>query len=425
MGACVICSSFQSRLRKGRLCKECFNKNKKSKVTLNKNDHVITMDNSDIEINKSILNDRSVDSLIKKNMLQKKAHNEEITQLLRDQVDYLKNEIIHKNTLIESLMFELHNNKNDVSLNDYHSTIQSDNNSTSMSYEVSSIKNINTPTISNEHQWNVANSPSGTKPHLRTNISNTIPLSNKYSSLYNIEKDYNDVESNGDTQLHDSYSPAPIKENPRNNRKPLVNKLALNDNLHIPSKSKRVPGASNYANIAKDGRKICIIGDSIIQRIKIKDINDNLNNATAFKKVFPGGTAEEIEFYANKILEKQDIDRVVLNIGSNNVQSKHTSINTEIDIVNTILKTVAVCHRNGVNEVFVSGITCRRGNQEKIDKINGYLRNGTRGMNYIFIDNANIKADKHLWDDLHLNTDGLKVLENNFLGALNSDIFMH
>ena len=90
-----------------------------------------------------------------------------------------------------------------------------------------------------------------------------------------------------------------------------------------------------------------------------------------------------------------------------------------------ILKTVAVCHRNGVNEVFVSGITCRRGNQEKIDKINGFLRNGTRGMNYIFIDNVNIKADKHLWDDLHLNTDGLKVLENNFLGALNSDIFMH
>ena len=73
MGACVICSSFQSRLRKGRLCKECFNKNKKSKVTLNKNDHVITMENSDNEINKSILDDRSVDNLIKENMLQEKA----------------------------------------------------------------------------------------------------------------------------------------------------------------------------------------------------------------------------------------------------------------------------------------------------------------------------------------------------------------
>ena len=258
-------------------------------------------------------------------------------------------------------------------------------------------------------------------------ISRDIRLQNRFNGLFNIESNYKDVDANEDTECDDFHSPPPIRKSLTVNRRPfnVINKSPDNDMLYIPQKSKKhVPGASNYANITKDGRKVCIIGDSIIQRIKVKDINENLNNATAFKKVFPGGTAEEIEYYANKILEKQDIDKVILNIGSNNVHSKHTSINTEIEIVNTILKTVAVCHRNGVNDVYVSGITCRRDHQEKIDKINGHLRSGTKGMSYIFIDNENIKSDKHLWDGLHLNKDGLKILERNFLGALNSD-FSH
>ena len=257
--------------------------------------------------------------------------------------------------------------------------------------------------------------------------SKDIPLQNRFNGLFNNESDCKDDDSNEEIEFNDWNSTSPIRKNLSGNRKPfnVINKFPDNDVLYIPQRSKKhVPGASNYANITKHGRKVCIIGDSIIQRIKVRDINDNLNNATAFKKVFPGGTAEEIEYYTNKILEKQDIDKVILNIGSNNVHSKHLSINTEIEIVNTILKTVAVCHRNGVNDVYVSGITSRRDHQEKIDKINGYLRNGTKGMSYIFIDNGNIKSDKHLWDGLHLNKDGFKILERNFLGALNSD-FSH
>ena len=73
-------------------------------------------------------------------------------------------------------------------------------------------------------------------------------------------------------------------------------------------------------------------------------------------------------------------------MGSNNVSSKHTLVTPEIDIVNKILKTVDLCYRDGANNVFVSGITCCPEFQEKVDKINEYLKNGTRGMRYTFID---------------------------------------
>ena len=100
-----------------------------------------------------------------------------------------------------------------------------------------------------------------------------------------------------------------LKRARKNNRRPanVIKKNPDDDNLHIPSKSrKHVPGASNYAGITKNGKKICIIGDSIIQRIKIRHINENLDNGLAFKKVVQR---------KNKILEKKDVDCVVLHIG--------------------------------------------------------------------------------------------------------------
>ena len=42
--------------------------------------------------------------ILKENMVQERKWNLEITQLLKDQIDYLKNDIIHKNTIIESLI---------------------------------------------------------------------------------------------------------------------------------------------------------------------------------------------------------------------------------------------------------------------------------------------------------------------------------
>ena len=173
----------------------------------------------------------------------------------------------------------------------------------------------------------------------------------------------------------------------------------------------------SYAGSIKDGKKVCIIGDSIIQRIRLKDINNQIKNGTAYKKVYVGGTVEEIEWNAHKVLERKNIDTVILSMGSN-VSSKHSSVTNEIDIANTILKTVDLCNKNGVNNVYVSGITPHLEFQEKFDKINELLKNGTRGMGYTFIDNTNIDASKHLWDDVHLNNEGLSILKNNFIGGV-------
>ena len=89
MPKCSKCTIVQAKLIKGQLCRSCYSCDNES---------------NDDELNTELLSERNIVDLIKKNMLQEKKWNAEIINLLREQVDYLKNDIIHKNTLIEQLV---------------------------------------------------------------------------------------------------------------------------------------------------------------------------------------------------------------------------------------------------------------------------------------------------------------------------------
>ena len=112
----------------------------------------------------------------------------------------------------------------------------------------------------------------------------------------------------------------------------VINKFPDNDKPYITTKRiNHTPGLKSYAGSINDGKKVCIIGDSIIQRIRLKDISNQIKNGTAYKKVYVGGSAvEEIEWNAHKVLERKNIDTVILSMGSNNVSSKHSSVTSEI-----------------------------------------------------------------------------------------------
>ena len=115
---------------------------------------------------------------------------------------------------------------------------------------------------------------------------------------------------------------------------------------------------------------------------------------------------EDIEHDMIKILENKNIEAVILNVGINNIASKHSGRNFDTDIFTKMLNIIAMCRSAGINDVFFSGITCLPTNQNKIDNINELLKSNAERYEYTFIDNGNILAKRHLWKDkLHLNTD--------------------
>ena len=84
-----------------------------------------------------------------------------------------------------------------------------------------------------------------------------------------------------------------------------------------------------------------------------------------------------------------------------------------------LLNVVHKCHMNGVNDVYVSGITVRPRYQKERKKINEILRNNATDHRCVFICNNNIEELHLSRDNLHLNNKGIILLANNFLKAVN------
>ena len=271
--------------------------------------------------------------------------------------------------------------------------------------------------------------------HQPVQLRKHIQLSNRFNDLYindyngyyndNINKEDNEVTNYdmiNEKQLIDSRKFSNGFRRPIN----VINKHPERDVLFNQKIKKVVPGASSYSNITKQGKSVCIISDSITRRLNMKQFNNYVKDATVYRKVFPGGTVEEIEHYAIKILENKNIDAVILNVGSNNIINKHSTVKSDVDITANIMKIVDMCYEAGVNDVFVSGITRLPTNQTIVDNINELLKINANQFGYVFIDNGNIFVDKHLWkDNIHLNNDGLTILANNFIDTLNKVLYKH
>ena len=148
-----------------------------------------------------------------------------------------------------------------------------------------------------------------------------------------------------------------------------------------------------------------------------------MDHGTIYKKIFPGATVDEVNHYCETVLQDNTIDTVILQIGGNNVNNKHAPSKTDVEIVSSIIKIVDKCHLAGVNDVYVSGITCRYGHKDRIDTINDLqkLSDETTSFKYTYICNDNIVANQHLnRDGIHLNSVGINILTNNFINALSN-----
>ena len=157
-----------------------------------------------------------------------------------------------------------------------------------------------------------------------------------------------------------------------------------------------------------------------IHHTKTEDprLNYCLDGKHAIKATFPGATVEKAAYYMKPTLEEESPDIVILNIGTNNLtKNRH---HTEEDIAGAIINMVEECRKMGVNEIFVSGLTVRKGWFKQIKIINNILSQKASTHNFNFIDNENIKYEDLSYDGLHLQKEGTIKLADTFIYALNN-----
>ena len=110
MPKCSHCGKAQSRLNKGGLCKGCNSSDNISSKTLNS-----TMETKETNFD-NVFNDRE------------KLWYDEMHTILKEQIEFLKSEITIKNSLIESLMFELYNRNPEGTTNESVSVVTTNSN---------------------------------------------------------------------------------------------------------------------------------------------------------------------------------------------------------------------------------------------------------------------------------------------------------
>ena len=176
-----------------------------------------------------------------------------------------------------------------------------------------------------------------------------------------------------------------------------------------------VPGNSTYASMAQRGKKVLILTDSMGNGLDVKGMNRALVKKTAFKKVYIGATAEDLEHYCLRPLQTEKPDICIVHIGTNNIGKE----DDPFSIADKIIRVVKACQTNGCNKVFISSIIYRPDYPDVVIQLNNILRQWQALHNYELIYNDNINDSCIANDNLHLSTKGKNRLSSNFRRALN------
>ena len=154
----------------------------------------------------------------------------------------------------------------------------------------------------------------------------------------------------------------------------------------------------------KFGKKICVIGDSHLNRIKRNIFQKSVNSGKTYFNVFRGATSKRLNHYILPTLDKDHPDIVLLHIGSNDINNQTKDrINTE-KLTGNIINIGKSCIDLGVKEVVISSILPKKNIAltRFIRQVNDNLREQCVLNGFAFISNDKISRT-HLWKDgIHL-----------------------
>ena len=182
-----------------------------------------------------------------------------------------------------------------------------------------------------------------------------------------------------------------------------------------------IPGNSSYATRTKFGKKIFVVGDSHVKRMKRIDFNKQLRSGKAFFKTFSGANTKQLSHYIIPSLVDDKPDTVIIHVGTNDVLNGAN----DTELANSIIKIGMICKQHGVNDVFISSILVKKSPRLNalVRKVNDQLRDLCVSNGFQFISNDMISTD-YLWrDGIHLQDAGTDILSSNFCKILNEILF--
>ena len=128
--------------------------------------------------------------------------------------------------------------------------------------------------------------------------------------------------------------------------------ICVTENYIKSSTPDTIPGNIIYASISKNGRKILVVGDSHVKRIRRIDFNKEHITGKAYFRSFSCATRRQQDYYIKSSLLDDKPDPVSIHVGTNNIIY---NVSYE-DITGNIIKIGSNCKSHGFKDVFILSI---------------------------------------------------------------------
>ena len=262
------------------------------------------------------------------------------------------------------------------------------------------------------------------------NLENQIPLKNRYGSLAypSRETECNESCIHTESNITEQTKPCIGSANSRRPGNVIDKKNENNEMLSWRSSiyQRAIPGNGRYSDISREGKKTLVLGDSVIKRMFGSNITRGLQHGKCFVRPYVGATCDEILYHGQADLNRGNVDNLVLVMGQNNVSDRKDSSGNFIAetadeiTANMIDVALKLKKKYSINDVYLSTLTPRREYKcnEKVRTINNLLRMQYKSSGIGLIEHGNVTAD-HLADRVHLGTEGINVMTENIISALN------
>ena len=181
------------------------------------------------------------------------------------------------------------------------------------------------------------------------------------------------------------------------------------------------PGQRSYSSVTEYGRKICVIGDSHLNRIKKKSFNNSLSNGKVYLNVFRGSTINRIKHFVQPTLVEDKPDAIIIHVGCNDITRNSMDTADPTKIAESIIDIGKLCAYHGVQDVIMSSILPKRNIRltKIIRQVNDKLKEMCQVNNFGFICNDNISRNLLWIDGIHYTDEGTNILVRNYIEFLN------
>ena len=380
----------------------------------------------------------------------------DIIQVFKEQVEFLKSEIYHKNLIIENL----------VNVKRCSNPANSDGSNYSDKGDGSLIRNEGTPInvrINDrlEKKTHVTISPDPSMSHsdvyaivenddihyenTRDWIAHTSNRNNKRINKRNNKGKQNNIKSyehlnrfdalgndndelNISNEVWDKSIDVNVVKPPEHSnvdyikqhtRPHIITQVYPENNfIKIPIR----PGVNDYNEAAKYGKTTVIFSTSITKGINVREFNKRYLSGTARFRRFHGARSKYMRHYVIPTLVDEAPKVVLIQCGGNDLQTSKSNPTPVEEIANHIIETGKLCENYGAENILIAGIIARKqGYMEKRrNDLNVLLRDMCYNLGFIFIDNDNIGQEHLFPDGVHLNQNGSDILSTNILHSLNN-----